>query len=91
MNASKNVTPVEQAPIPAALIQLSERLDYLYTRLERLSSRLEPLRLDRLNQSDAPKELLPDSSAFTHALNRNIAQVQTLIDKICYLDETLEL
>ena len=91
MNINKAAAPVEQAPIPAALVQLSERLDYLHTRLERLGSRLEPLRLDRLGQSDAPAKPMPDSSAFTHALNRNIAQVQALIDKVCYLDETIEL
>lgn len=91
MNVNKAAAPVEQAPIPAALVQLSERLDYLHNRLGRLSGRLEPLVLHRQLNSCVSDKPVPDSSAFTHAVNNNIAQVQALIDKVCYLDETLEL
>jgi hypothetical protein len=91
VNKAPAPAPAEQAPIPAALVLLSERLDYLHARMERLSTRLEPLVLHRLAgkcESDKP---VPDSSAFTHAINTNIAQVQALIDKVCYLNEVLEL
>ena len=80
-----------QAPIPAALVQLSERLDYLHTRLERLGVRLEPLVLHRQPGVNPTATPTVDSSAFTHAVNNNIAQVQAMIDKVCYLDEVLEL
>lgn len=80
-----------QAPIPAALVQLSERLDYLHNRLERLGVRLEPLVLHRQVGGNPTATPTVDSSAFTHAVNNNIAQVQAMIDKVCYLDEVLEL
>ena len=80
----------EQAPIPSALVQLHERLDYLQAALTRLTDRLAPL-VKHEPCSAMPDNSAPEGSCFTNALHTNIHQVQTMIGQVHYYDHILEL